>query len=77
MVQRSRDACWMEALVCRDALRATKLQGLQWVHLETDCLELLQLWEKRDSQRSAICPVLEEIDDLRLAFQEFFIFLYQ
>jgi hypothetical protein len=61
----------MEALECRDELRATKLQGLQRVHLEIDCLEVATVREKRDSQCSTIRPVLEEIDDLRLAFQEF------
>jgi hypothetical protein len=70
---RSYDACALEALACRDSLRQYAIQlGVQRVELETDCLHLVQLWNKKDAQRSIIDPVLTEIDDLRLAFQEFF-----
>jgi hypothetical protein len=48
------DACAMEAMACRDALGLAQQCGVQKVHLETDCLELVQLWEKREVQRSAI-----------------------
>ena len=69
------DACLMEALACRDGLVLVKQQGIQHVWLETDCLELVNLW-KKDDQRSIVDPVLKEIDDLRLAFQDFSFSLY-
>ena len=37
----------------------------------TDCLELIQLWEKRVMQRSIIAPILSEINELMLASTEF------
>lgn len=65
------DACMMKAIACRDGLVLAMQQGVQKVWLETDCLELVNLWQKKDDQRSVIDPVLREIDDLRLAFQDF------
>jgi hypothetical protein len=53
------------------SLRHAIQLGVQRVELETDCLHLVQLWNKKDAQRSIIDPVLTEIDDLRLAFLEF------
>jgi hypothetical protein len=41
------------------------------IHLETDCLELIQIWEKRETQRYIIAPILAEIDDFRHASMEF------
>ena len=68
------DVCLMEALACRDGLVLAKQQGIQQVWLETDCLELVNLWNKKDVQRSIVDSVLKEIDDLRLAFQDFSFF---
>lgn len=48
------DACMIEALACRDALRIAKLQGLQRVHLDIDLFELIQVWNKRYLQRVVI-----------------------
>jgi hypothetical protein len=45
--------------------------GLQKVYLETDCLELVQLWKKMDFQRSPVGSVLTEIKELLLAFSDF------
>lgn len=50
------DAEMGEALACRDA---------------TDCLELVQLWNKKELQRSILDPILSEIEVVRLAFIEF------
>jgi hypothetical protein len=61
----------MEAIACRDGLNLARRVGVQKVMLETDCLELINLWFKRDTQRSIIDPLLKEIDAIRLAFQEF------
>ena len=69
--ERCLDACATEAMACRDALGLAQQCGVQKLHLETDCLELVQLWEKREEQRSAIYPVLMEIKDLSLVFFDF------
>lgn len=45
--------------------------NVQYLHLETDCLELVQLWENRSSQRSIIAPVLRAMEELSLAFNSF------
>ena len=39
--------------------------------METDCLQVVQLWDKLEAQRSIIDPVLRQINDLSLTFQEF------
>lgn len=44
---------------------------MQKVMLETDCLDLINLWKTKDTQRSVVDPLLKEIDALRLAFQDF------
>ena len=38
--------------------------------MEIDCLQFVQLWRKRDAQRSLIDAILKEIDEDCLAFQE-------
>ena len=68
---RALDACMMEALACRDGLRLALQHGEQRVILETDCLELVNLWKKRTVQRSVVDPALKEIQDLQIAFQDF------
>ena len=60
-----------EALACRDAVKMAAQFGFHKIHLETDCLELIQLWEKRVMQRSIIAPILSEINELMLASTEF------
>jgi ribonuclease HI len=65
------DACTMEALACRDGIKMAEIAGYQHVQLETDCLELVQLWKVKESQRSIVRPVLEEIYTLSRVFQEF------
>ena len=63
------DVCTMEAMACHDGLMLAVELGLQRIALETDSLELVQLW--KESQRSTVDPVLQEIDQRRLAFHEF------
>jgi len=65
------DVCMKEALGCRHGLQLAVQHGERRVVLETDCLELINLWQKRNVQRSAIGPVLEEINALSLAFHSF------
>jgi hypothetical protein len=54
---------------CHDGLKVATQLRLQRVSMETDSLELIHLW--KETQRSIIDPVLKEIDELRLAFQDF------
>ena len=65
------DACSMEAIACKDSLIFAAQLGFQNVMVETDCLQLVQLWNMRDDQRSIIDSSLKEIAELSLAFQEF------
>ena len=60
----------MEALACRDGMKLAAQMGLRRVALETDCLQVVQLW-KKESQRSIIDPILKEMEEISLAFQEF------
>jgi ribonuclease HI len=64
-------ACTMEASACRDALALAKQHGVQRVLLETDCMDLVNLWKKKEMQRYVVDPILKEIEDLSLAFHEF------
>ena len=61
----------MEALACRDGMKLAAQMGLRRVALETDCLQVVQLWKKKESQRSIIDPILKEMEEISLAFQEF------
>jgi hypothetical protein len=42
------DACTMEAMACRDGLKMAIQSGFQRIHLETDCLDIIHLWKKRE-----------------------------
>jgi len=67
--ERGLDVCSMEALACRDGMKLAAQMGLRRVALETDCLQVVQLW--KESQRSIIDPILKEMEEISLAFQEF------
>jgi len=58
-------------MACRDGLKLAVQLGLQRVELETDCLQLVQLWNKKAVQRSIIDLITKEIDELCLASQDF------
>lgn len=64
------DARLMEAYACRDGIQMALQAGYQRLALETDCLELVQLW-KKDFHRASVGPVLGEIEILSRAFQNF------
>jgi ribonuclease HI len=68
--ERALDACSMESVACRDGLQLAARLGLRRVAVETDCLQFVHPWRK-ESQRSVIDPILKEIDEVCLAFQEF------
>lgn len=65
------DACSMEARACLDGLKFAACLGLSKVAVETDCLQFVQLWMKRESQRSIIAGLLTEIQEVCRASQEF------
>jgi hypothetical protein len=52
-----------ESLAVRDGIIFAKLRGYPKVILETDCLELVNLWNNRHGSRSAVAPILHELDD--------------
>ena len=58
----------MEAYACKEGLEFAGQCGVQRVHLETDCLELVRLWKLEERQRSMIVPVLEEVKELSRFF---------
>ena len=62
------DALMMEAYACKEGLEFAGQCGVQRVHLETDCLELVRLWKLEERQRSMIMPVLEEVKELSRFF---------
>ena len=65
------DALIVEALACRDGLRLAIQFGARRVWLESDCQQLIQLWQAGSNQRSTIATVLQEIRELSLVFLEF------
>jgi hypothetical protein len=65
------DALTMEAYACIDGLILDEKLGVNRLHLETDCQELISLWGARDGGRSVITPIIMEIYELSLCFQEF------
>lgn len=60
-----------EALALRDGVIFAKLRGFSRVVMETDCLEMVQLWHSRRFSRSIVAPLLLEIDELALSFLSF------
>jgi hypothetical protein len=65
------DALSMESMACRDGLLMARQVGAQRVWLETDSQEPVKLWRAGDNDRSSIMPILGEIRELSLVFQEF------
>jgi ribonuclease HI len=69
--ERGLDACTMEALACRDGLKLAVQLGLRRVQLESDCLQAVQLWKRKNMQRYILNPILKEMEEISLAFHEF------
>ena len=61
----------VEAWACRDGIRLASACGVTKLCLETDCLELVRLWELKETQRSVLTPVLKEMHELSLQFSDF------
>ena len=60
-----------EASALRDGVIFAQLRGFSQVLMETDCLELVQLWHSRRFSRSIVAPLLLEIEELALSFLSF------
>jgi hypothetical protein len=58
-------------MALRDGVIFARLRGYQRVVMETDCLEMVNLWEARHGSRSNVAPILQEIGELALSFISF------
>ena len=58
------DPLIMEGLSLRDGVRFASLRGFSHVVMETDCLEMVTLWNTRHNSRSIVAPLLLEIGEL-------------
>jgi ribonuclease HI len=70
--ERGLDACTMEALACRDGLKLVVQLELRRVQLESDCFQAMQLWKRKNMQRSILNPIMKEMKEISLAFYEFY-----
>lgn len=61
----------MEAVACRDGLRLAQQIGVQRIWLESDCQELLKLWNAGETQRSSVMTIIKEIQELSSLFLDF------
>jgi ribonuclease HI len=61
----------MEALAYRDGLALALQAGIQKVWLETDCQEVVKLWQAVVNQRSSVVLIIKEIRELSTLFQYF------
>ncbi|TVU03577.1 hypothetical protein EJB05_50894, partial [Eragrostis curvula] len=64
------DALMMEARACRDGLQMAQQLGVTKLCLETDCLELINLWNNLNTQRSAVSLILWDIFSISRNFDE-------
>jgi hypothetical protein len=60
-----------EALALRDAVLFARARSFSHISVETDCSELVRLWENKRTDRSVIAPILEEVSILSLDLQVF------
>ncbi|KAF8697819.1 hypothetical protein HU200_035307 [Digitaria exilis] len=65
------DALTVEAYACRDGMVLAEGFGVSRLCLETDCRELTGLWENRHECRSAIAPIVTELQECSRRFQGF------
>lgn len=65
------DALTLEAIACRDGLALSVQSGVRKIWLETDCQQMVQLWQAGTNQRSTISTILQEIRELSLLFHDF------
>jgi ribonuclease HI len=60
-----------ETLALRDAVVFAQTRNFSRIVVETDCSELVRLWESRTRNRPMITPLLEEVSMLSFGFQIF------
>jgi len=65
------DALLMEAKACRDGIEMAQQLGVSKLCLETDCLQLINLWNSLHTQRSAVSLILRDICSASRSFDEF------
>ncbi|KAF8653152.1 hypothetical protein HU200_062598 [Digitaria exilis] len=65
------DAMTVEACACRDGMKLADKISVAKLCIESDCLELMRLWEIRHACRSTIVPILGEMSELSLRFSDF------
>jgi hypothetical protein len=58
-------------LALRDAVVFARGHSFSHILVETDCSDLVWLWENNGTNRSLIGPLLQEISSLSLEFQAF------
>jgi hypothetical protein len=69
------DPLTSEALALRDVVVFARGLSFSRILVETDCSQLVRLWENKGTDRSLIGPLLQEISSLSLEFQPFLLFL--
>jgi ribonuclease HI len=57
-----------ESMAVREGVLFAKIRGLSHVIVETDCLEVVNLWNTRHNSRSIVAPLLVEIGELATSF---------
>ena len=60
-----------EAMSVREGVRFANLRGFQEVIIETDCLEVVELWKNRHNSFAVVAPLFYEIGELATAFSYF------
>jgi hypothetical protein len=65
------DALMMEALACRDGIQMAQELRITKLCLETDCLELINLWKALGVQRSVVSLIIHDIRCISRSFSEF------
>ena len=58
-------------MALREGAICASLRGFPKVVLETDCLEVVQLWKSRHGDRSIVAPVLHELEEIARVFTSF------
>lgn len=65
------DALTLEALACRDGVLLARDKGVTNLIVETDCQELVKLWQMSTDQRSVIAPIIRETRLISSCFENF------
>ena len=60
-----------ELLAVREGTIFAQLRGFSHVVIETDCLEVVNLWSSRGNCRSVVAPILQEVEELSSGFMSF------